>query len=101
MKMSKEKNDGEKLVEELHKSLKQETKAKWDAFLGALHDIYTFIRFLVGFTFAVAIGFLGTYAILKGLADSNWLKQYAFVVSGVCAVLQSLELMWKLVIKRK
>jgi hypothetical protein len=99
--MSKPEDQGKDLVKEIHKSLKEESKAKWNGFLGALHDIYMFVKFLVGFTFAVAIGFLGTYAILKGLADSNWLKQYAFVVSGVCAVLQSLELMWKLVIKRK
>jgi hypothetical protein len=90
--MSKNKNDGEKLVEDLRKMKKNSLTDK-------VQDVVTFIKFLIGFSFAVAIGFLGAYAIVKGLKDSG-LKRDAFVVSGACAVVQSLYLMWLQVIKR-
>lgn len=85
-------NKGEKLVAELHKLKKQPLKEK-------IRDALTFTKFLVGFSFAVAIGFLGVYAIVKGLHVSG-LKRDAFVVSGACAVVQGLYLMWVQVIKK-
>jgi hypothetical protein len=66
-----------------------------------MKDVITFTKFLVGFGFAAAIGFLGGYAIVKGLHDINWLRRDAFTVSGACAVVQSLYLMWVQVIKKK
>lgn len=91
--MSKEKNEGEKLVEDLHKLKKQPLKEK-------AQDAWTFTKFLVGFTFAAAIAFLGAYAILKGVHEQALLRRYAFTVSGACAVVQSLYLMWVQVIKK-
>lgn len=86
-----QKDEGKKLIQEIHNNRKAQSPIRQ-----SIRKVWCFVKKLAGVLFGLSILGLCIYAAYLGQAESaSTIKHIALVVSGVCAVVDGVYVLYK------